>query len=213
MKYNSEKSVKSLFELLLKNNINYILLRNINNELPHKLEYNKDIDIVIHEKDEGKMNKLLVNNKWTRKRHPLGHLPFLYGIRPFHFYVKEGISLDICFELTCRSLNKGEWFPLDMMIQESIWLTKRTLDDKVWRYQLSLENEFIHLITRCIFDKKTFNEGYIIRIENLLHRVDKGIILHKFELVFFKFSQPLLKLIEEKQYSKIIQSYLQFKDY
>lgn len=213
MKYCSENQIINLFELFNKPQIDYILLRNIGNEIPKKLPKNKDIDLLVKEEDANRFDKVLVKNGWKRKKHPLGHLPFLYGLKPFKFYYKEGIHLDICYQLACRSLNNGEWFPLDMTIQKDLWLNKTPIEDKPWKFQLSKEDEFLHLITRCIFDKKHFNTGYIERIEELIELINVKIVLDKFEVVFFRFSQNLLIKLQEKKYDTIISNYLQFKKY
>ena len=213
MKYCLEKDVIDLFLLLNNENINYILIRNINNELPKSLPLNKDIDLMINEDEASNFSHLMQSNGWKQKNHPLGHFPFLYGLKPFEFYFKNGIYLDICFQLACRSLNKGEWFPLDMQIQEDLWNNKLKTLDSPWKYQLSIEDEFVHLITRCVFDKKDFNNGYIERIEQLKKVINSNIVLSKFEVVFFKYSKLLFEQINKKEYDKIITNYLQFKDY
>ena len=182
MKYCLEKDVIDLFSLLNNENINYILIRNINNELPKSLPLNKDIDLMINEDEASNFKDLMQRNGWKQKKHPLGHFPFLYGLKPFEFYFKNGIHLDICFQLACRSLNKGEWFPLDMQIQEDLWNNKLKILDSPWKYQLSIEDEFVHLITRCVFDKKEFNNGYIERIEQLKKVIDHNIVFSKFEI-------------------------------
>ena len=213
MKYCSKKQIINLFELINKEQINYMLLRNTNNEIPNKLSVKKDIDLIIKEEDAIRFNDLLIKNSWVKKRHPLGHFPFLYGLIPFTFYYKEGIYIDICHQLACRSLNKGEWFPLDMQIQEDVWKNKRTISNKLWKYKPSLEDEFILLITRCVFDKKEFNDGYIERIEQLMPRIDTKVVLAKFEVIFFKFSKNLLNKLQRKEYNTITTNYIQFKDY
>ncbi|WP_456379213.1 nucleotidyltransferase family protein [Lutibacter sp.] len=213
MKYCSEKDIYNFFAIINDAKINYILLRNIDNELPEKLQLNKDIDLLVNEIDADKFQNLLVKNGWKQKKHPLGHFPFLYGIKPFQFYFKNGIHLDICYQLSCRSLNKGEWFPLDMVIQEDLWKNKIEIADKPWKYRLTYEDEFVHLITRCVFDKKTFNKGYTDRLEELLVLINKETVYHKFEVIFFKFSKIIFEMIEKKEYENIITNYLQYKNY
>ena len=100
-----------------------------------------------------------------------------------------------------------------MQIQEDLWKNKRTVSNKPWKYRLSLEDEFISLITRCVFDKKKFTYGYIERIEQLIPRIDTKVVLTKFEVIFFKFSKKLMNKIQEKEYHTIITNYIKFKDY
>lgn len=213
MKYCNEKFVSSFFLKLNRSNINYILLRNLNNELPDKLPFNKDIDLIINEFDELKFDTFLQNDGWKKKKHPLGHFPYLYGLKPFKFYFKNGVKLDVCYQLACRSLNKGEWFPLDMEIQTDLWNDKIIIKNKPWRFTLSKNDELVHLTTRCIFDKKKFSDDYINRIEELLPEIDSEKVFNKFNLIFFKYSKILLQKLTNKEYDNIIINYLQFKNY
>lgn len=213
IKYNSVKDIEEIFDLLNRNSLNYILLRNLDKELPDKLPLKKDIDLIISPKDKNKFSSLLKNDGWKKRFHPFGNFPFLYGMHHFEFYTKKDISLDICYDLACRSLNKGEWFPLDLKIQESVWINKRDVSNKPWKFRLSYEDEFIHLITRCIFDKKVFTKAYITRIKELKERVNWDKLLQGFELIFFNFSETLRDLIEADSYEIIIKNYYQFKNY
>lgn len=213
MKYADEIHVLDFFSILNMNNIDYILLRNLEDELPKNLLINKDIDIIVNEKDSKLFSQLMIQNNWKQKEHPFRNVPFLYGMKPFQFYYKNGIYIDVCFELACRSLNKGEWFPLDMKIQEALWMNKKHIRDKPWEYCLSHEDEFVHLVTRCIFDKKEFTDSYIKRLNFLRTVVDFDQVSSKFKLIFFKYTKPLIHLISEKKYKGIIKKYLQYKDY
>jgi len=214
MEYCSEKEIVSLFDNLNEAGVNYILLRNLDCELPSKLSVNKDIDLLVNESDELKFEKHMIKNGWEKVKHPLGHFPYLYGLKPFKFYQKNKIKLDVCFQLACRSLNKGEWFPLDMKIQLDLWLNKQFVDNKnPWNYILSVEDEVLHLVTRSVFDKNRFTEPYITRIEELLNNVNFKILSDKFELVFFKYTAYMVNALKSKDYNNIIVDYIKFKDY
>ena len=54
MKYYSEADIIHFFNALNKSALNYILLRNIGNELPAELLIGKDIDLLIKKTDEEK---------------------------------------------------------------------------------------------------------------------------------------------------------------
>ncbi|MDB4121814.1 nucleotidyltransferase family protein, partial [Flavobacteriaceae bacterium] len=166
-KFVNTEHINELFETLEEGKIEYTLLRNIDNELPDKLSVNKDIDIIVHPKDIKKLVSTLKKKQWNLVKHPwdFGHnFVFLYSMDPFLFFKKKQLHLDVCFQLSCRSLNNGEWFPLDESIQDSIWIYKKKVD-KPWNYVLSNEDYLIHLLTRSIFDKKEFTTGYIVEIE------------------------------------------------
>ena len=76
-----------------------------------------------------------------------------------------------------------------------------------------VEHELIHLLTRCIFDKKNFNIAYQNRIEELLEKVNIETIKIELNKVFFKFTDNLLDLLIKKKYNCIIKDYLTFKEY
>ena len=127
-------------------------------------------------------------------------------------FKKSDLHLDVCFQMSCRSLNDGEWIPLDESIQKSSFQNKREVESP-WLYELSYEDELIHLVTRSIFDKKKFESPYIERIEFLISKIKVDSFSEKCEKVFFKFSSSLISLIEQKKFSEIRIKYLSFKDY
>jgi len=208
-----EKHIVKFFSIINIEDIDYVLLRNINNELPQKLSTNKDIDIIVNENDIDLFHKTLIKNGWKQIEHPYHRIPFLYGMTPFKFYDKGGLHIDVCCQLSCRSLNNGEWFPLDMKIQSELWERKIYTPEAPWKYRLSYEDEFLHLITRCIFDKKKFTEVYIDEMQYLYPKCDEPILFDKFNAVFFKFSAKLLELLKCGLFDEIILSHLQFKEY
>lgn len=123
--------------------------------IPDKVDNTKDIDIIVYEKDKDKFHKFMKQNKFTQVRHPWNfenNFVFLYAMDPLEFYVKDIFHLDICYQLCCRSSDHGEWLPIDQMVQKSVWENRRK-NLQYGYFQLSAEDEFVHLITRCIFDK------------------------------------------------------------
>lgn len=209
--------IKAAFEILENGDVRYVLLRNIDNELPFRFKQSKDIDILVHPNDCGVLKRVLKRHSWTLNRHPLNfgkNFIFLYSMTPFLWFTKGPLHLDVCFQLCCRSLNQGEWFPLCEAVQQSVWANRYRQDDKdlpVWR--LCYEDELIHLITRSVFDKKQFTDGYIARIEEIMQHVDFSKLEAKIQRVFFKFTPKLFEILQRKDYQSIIPSYIQFSDY
>jgi len=204
-----------IFDLLENNCIDYVLLRNIGNELPEMFEANKDIDLLIRRESRDLFQKTLLNNGWKRVKHPWdfgNNFVFLYSMDKLEFYEKDSIHLDICYQLCCRSINKGEWMPLDQMINQSVW--ENRIKNTKWNwYQLSSEDELVHLLTRCIFDKKIFSKEYQNRIDELMAVSNTKYLKNKLNLVFFLFSEVLLEKLVNKTYISIIESYYKFCDY
>lgn len=213
--YINRERILRIFNLLEDNNIPCILLRNINNELPDRFEAKKDIDIMVHPKYKKEFHKFTVNFEWKKTQHPWdfgANFIFLYAMDPFEFYISDGIYLDVCYQLSCRSTNNGEWMPIDMMINTSAWDNRIKHAEYGW-YELCVEDELVHLITRCVFDKKIFPEGYEERIQYLYDVVNKNEFYKRLEMVFFKFTPRLFEMIKEKDFNEIRREYLTFTNY
>ena len=197
-------------------NVPYRLLRNINNELPDNLKFGKDIDILVRWNEMGRTERFLKQTGFHRVPHPLRGDQFLYGVHPFRFYRHNSLHffVDCHFELACRSLNQGEWIPLDRRIQKHAWEHSAPHHiGTVILAGLSRVCECLHLLTRCVFDKRKFEAGYIRRIEELTEVLSDTELLAVIQPVFFKFSVPLVKLIRAKCYEKIIPAHLSFTEY
>lgn len=208
--------ISELFRLLNRHKIDYVLLRNLNDELPSQLKITKDIDILVNPLHKSILIDVLEEDNWLKLIHPWDfgkNFKFLYSMNEFIMFKKNNIHLDICFQLHCRSLNDGEWFPLDEIIQTSCFKNKKHILNKPWLYQLSLEDELIHLITRCIFDKKQFELTYIKRIQFLFKNIDEKLFYSKLEKVFFKYTSNLVQLLINEKYAEIRPNFLTYKDY
>lgn len=209
-----KNKITNMFFDFEKAGITYALLRDVDKILPELYSSDKDIDIIIRPESRKQFIQYLHSNKWKRVEHPLGEVStiFLYAMTPFEFYLKEGLRLDICYQLSCKSTNAGEWMPIDRSINQMMWTRIKRNNNFGW-YELSTEDELIHLLTRCIFDKKNFNIAYQNRIEELLEKVNIETIKIELNKVFFKFTDNLLDLLIKKKYNCIIKDYLTFKEY
>ncbi len=208
-------AIINFFSLLNNSGIDYILLRNINNELPEKLEVKKDIDVLFKINDRDKILFLLKNNGFKPISHPFEKDIFLYGVTKFEKVINDkNVLIDLNYELTCRSLNAGEWLPLDNKIQQSAWDNKIFVEKYDFKYwSLSHNDEFISLVTRCVFDRKEFEKGYTNRIIELLDIINKEEVLPKLQLIFYKFVPELMAQLNNKTFEKIIEKYIAFIDY
>ena len=97
-------------------------------------------------------------------------------------------------------------------IQKSIWKNKLKTSF-FWLYKPSTEDELIHLICHCIFDKKDFKEIYKLRIIELLNRCDQIKFINHLELIFFKFTYKLVSILKKNQFDRIIPEYFSFSNY
>jgi len=208
----------NIFSQLNESGLEYILIRNINDELPGQLTVGKDIDILINKKDERKLADFFHLHSYKTIDHPFRYDVFLYGVDRFEFKylnLTNNILIDFNFQLAVRSLDAGQWIPLDQVIQDSGWQNKRFEEraDGFGYWALGYDDEFICLVARSIFDKREFESGYINRINEVFPLIDQQEVEEKLRLVFFKFTSTLMDMIREKRYDTIIKDYLQFKEY
>ena len=117
MSYVNPKSIIDIFNNLNAAGLKYILIRNINSKLPNNLRIGKDIDLLVPHNERSKFIIFLIEKGFTNIRHPFCNDIFLYGTNKFEKFVnKDNMLLDLNYQLACRSLNAGEWIPLDYKI-------------------------------------------------------------------------------------------------
>jgi len=216
MKYIPEEEIISLFNKMNASDLQYILIRNINYELPQKLKMGKDIDLLVNYEDKNSILDFFLNNKFKEIPHPHRNDIYLYGVNKYLFLKNEcGIVIDLNFQLAVRSLDAGQWIPLDQEIQKSVWDCKRfvQLKNNFGYWSLDYEDEFVFLISRSIFDKKEFQTGYIDRINELLSLIDQDRVFLKLKKIFFNYTPHLLEQIKNRDYLNIFGNYLKFSDY
>lgn len=206
-----------LFLHLNSSKLDYLLLRNIDDELPSNLKKGKDIDLLVQKIDLDKWIKFLTSINFKIVQHPLKNDVFLYETDPFVFLKQKesGIIIDLNFQLCVRSLDKGQWIPLDQSVQDSSWKNKRfdRVTNDFTYATLGYNDEFITHIARSVFDKKEFQKGYIKRIIELLSKIDLDDVEQKMNLIFFKYTPFLLDQIKKHEFDSILSNYLAFKDY
>jgi hypothetical protein len=78
-----------VFEQLNSSNLDYLLLRNINQELPGKLKEGKDIDLLVHKDDLEKWIPFFKTIGFNVIQHPLRNDVFLYETDPFVFLLHK----------------------------------------------------------------------------------------------------------------------------
>ena len=219
MKYYEESCVKGFFRLLNDNGINYILLKNIGNELPKKLLMDKDIDVVIHPNDYKRYVNVMHFNDYVELMYPYGEdtgWSFLYWLNKDDCIMmqhrKNRLLIDSSDFLMTKSIGRNAWVPFNRDFQESIWQKRIWNREQGW-WQMDEDNLFVYLIVRSVFEKKEFTPTYIMEIDSRKKslRDDKNKVnLKKF---FFKFTEELVALIESSRYDEIYDSYLTFQDY
>lgn len=209
------QAIADLFDQLNNSPLDYLVIRNIGNEIPNRLKLNKDIDLLFKPSDKFILKSYFASIGFQQVRHPHWNDEYLYGVDKFQFYKnKHGILIDVHFQLSCRSLDAGQWIPLDQIIQQSAWQNYITVStENVVYNKLSQIDELVTLIARAIFDKRCFPEEYINRILELSHNLQHPQVELKLSLIFFKYTTSLLEQVASGNFDDIILNYHQFKDY
>jgi len=215
MKYYDKAAILNVFNVLNHSGLPYLLLRNTNDELPFNLEYGKDIDILAQHSNSIKTNNLLIKNSFQRVKHPLRSDVRLYGVHQFNMYKsKYSVLLDINYEIVVRSLDKGQWIPLDQALQISAWENKKFVDiGGVNVPTLSDEDLWVCTLARCIFDKKLFSPWHQELLINMLPNINSELVKSKLNLIFFKFTDCLFEMVCRSQFDQIYDKYISFKSY
>ena len=102
MNFVESNELVKVFKLLNESGLNYILMRNINTELPASLEIGKDIDILIDKKDEKKLVEFFHKYSYDTIDHPFKYDVFLYGVDRFEFKYNNNnnkILFDLNFQI------------------------------------------------------------------------------------------------------------------
>ncbi|WP_027206060.1 nucleotidyltransferase family protein [Butyrivibrio fibrisolvens] len=210
------EDVLALFDILNSGGIKYMLIKNIDNELPDKLKKRKDIDILVHPNDVVKIRTLLENEGFERVIHSQSvesGWKLLYGAHDCSMYRSKNLmEVDIHDSLCVKSTMVNGWVPLDKRINDVIWDT-REWDEELNCWKLNLKIMFVYLIARSIFDKGTFSDPYINEINRHGNLLDDEQVKSYMEVIFFGFSEKLKKLIKTKQYGIIVDEYYRFSDY
>lgn len=219
MSFIPRQIIQNLFEQLNSSDIEYVLIKNISDELPEKLKDGKDIDILVHESNIKKFEKFMKTHNFKKRVHPYGRRKewsFAYKLPEHQFWQFNDnnftLYIDVSFKLCCRSLTPKVWIPLDNCINEDIWKNK-IFDKKNKWWILNEENLLVYLICRSVFDKKEFRLDYITEIEKRKSLLKQKSVRLKISKVFFKYTDSLILQIEDSNYENIISNYLSFKNY
>lgn len=215
--FHKAEDVRAMFQLLNDYEINYLLTKNIADELPDKLKLGKDIDLIVHIEDYEKFQAVLNHFGYKKIVHPHGKERgwfFMYGAHENLFMTNPatGLIVDAYAELCTKSIERNAWLPLDKIVQNSIWQNKIWDVANQW-WIMDDENLVVYLLTRSVFEKNGFSDVYVREIEKRKKFLANPTARQKLEKIFFKFTDTLIEKVCAGRYGEILLSYLTFTDY
>lgn len=208
------KLIQDFFELLNKNNVNYVLIKNDGDKLPYHLESGKDIDFLIHPDEYHRLIDIVTENGYEKKVGESCKRYFLYQLKEDIFLKKEDCYFHFFEALSCNPLtNMGKCkMPLETSVQNYIWKHKKWDEIHDWWIMDDI-SILLYLIVRSVFDKMQFREIYISEIEKRLHFIDSEDFYDLAKTVFYSFTPRMIELIKLGKYERILNEYLSYRDY
>ena len=97
-------------------------------------------------------------------------------------------------------------------------LTRSALDnavtvDKVYIKHLSTNDELVHLVCHCIFDKRETTDKYQSRILELVDKINPPTVHKLMSMVFYKATDLIYSKVLDKDVKNLFNDYITFKDY
>lgn len=210
-----EELVLSVLKNLNNSGSRWILLRNTDDLLPDKLQFGKDIDILIEPGNLQSVVEILKNKSFKVLKNPLDRNLRWYGVTaPVMLESPDGIRVDLVCEIFVISTHRSVLIPLDKEIQRSAW--ENAVQEKFSDLSvevLGAEDLFVSLASRCVFDKKIFGAWQQKKLKALLETLHENSLERKLRLVFFNFAPILMMKIKNFEFESILADYLSFKDY
>ena len=170
---NKSELISKGFEIIQHCTCNqFVTLRGFD-EIPNQISVNNDIDVMVC----GSHVIPYINEEFKKGgfiMHVDDH-SYMYGAEPHYQFVNttHDVKFDIVTGLYYRSSNdKMLWIPINKEVQKSMIVNKVKVDE-IWKRQPAPEDELVHIICHCIFDKRKVSQKYINRIQFLLTVIDE----------------------------------------
>lgn len=217
--YIDSKLVFDFFKLLNDYDVNYVMIKNIGNELPYHLKDGKDIDILVHLEDRKKFTDVMTKGVFLKRIPPLGSergYRFGYQLPEYQFWQKGGIKqtfyIDACFMLMCKSLTPNYWVPLDSSINDRVW-KKKVWNKELGCWQTDDKTLLVYMLARCVFDKHGFSNAYKEDIEKKKQLIHDDSVQEMLHTVFYRFTEKISSMVISGEYDAIFDAYMRFTDY
>ena len=167
------------------------------------------MDILIEDYENKKLSKYFFNNQFSKR---IDKFDYLYGAKPHIHFLNNNLDLhfDIVDGLYYCSLNDNRTFlPVDDQVTQS--LLKNKLPVKNYFIPRS-EDELLHLVCHCFYDKK-FATKHVIRIHELLDSINVDYFLKLLKLVFGSMYKRIFTHIQRNSFDNFHNEIISYSEY
>lgn len=139
----------------------------------------------------------------------------MYGAES-HVHFKHN-QLDVHFDVTTglyyRSIaNSNIFINIDNKLTDSM-LNNKKIIDTIFKNIPNPNDEIVHLICHCIFDKNNTPQRYKNKILELVDTVNHNQVKKLLDLIFYKASDMIFNKIINRDIEDLFESYITFKEY
>ena len=190
----------------------FVVMRG-HDEIPNDITVKNDIDILL----AGQHSLQILANELQRngfKMHVDQHR-YMYGAEPHIQFTHEAndIKLDMVTGLYYRSVvDKMLWMPVNKEVYQSMFRNRVYCKDEIWKFRPAYEDELVHIVCHCIFDKRNTPDKYIKRINELLPLVDESKVNYLLERAFYKASDVVFETMKNNP-ENLHNAYITFTEY
>ena len=206
------KLISEIFTRLRDEHVKFLVLRNFE-DIPENCTIQNDIDLLAHADSMPLFNTIFHQHGFIKE---VDKDIYFYNTKPHtHFYLyRKDIHFDIVNGLYYRSLNNArQWVPIHEKLQKQIFANKIYDENTIYFYIPSLLDQFLHLVCHCIFDNRQVEKEYKYKLEELITQLNIDKLRESVQLIFFKFSNDLIKTIQYGETELLYHRYITFTGY
>lgn len=209
---NKIKLIEETFKTINKvTNGRFSTLRNLD-LIPESSSLENDIDLLIPSVYVKQVVEAVKSSSYQIYQ---DNSPCLYGAHP-HIHFKHS-NLDVHFDIMTgmyyRSVaNNTAFVNIDKRLTRSA-LDNAVTVDKVYIKHLSTNDELVHLVCHCIFDKRETTDKYQSRILELVDKINPPTVHKLMSMVFYKATDLIYSKVLDKDVKNLFNDYITFKDY
>ena len=182
-------------------------------EIPDQVTSKNDIDIVL----VGNVSLNAISSKFQESGFKL-HIDqhrYMYGAEPHIQFTHDAadLKLDMVTGLYYRSVvDNMLWMPVNKEVYKSMIRNRVYEKDKIWKFRPAFEDELVHIVCHCIFDKRKTPEKYVKRINELLPIIDETKVNYLLERAFYKASDVVFENMKTNP-ENLHNAYITFTEY